>query len=140
MGDMLEDYLDILENKVAGYEGDYRELITAAPDILRLLNDLLAYEGLTREHRQHITAAIAYFVSPYDVLSEPVFGYMGYIDDLYLASYTLRRVLDDLPVDVVEGFWKGDGDLRSVVDEVYDTSSRLLGSKVGEILVYVGLE
>ena len=137
---MLEDYLDILEDKVAGYEGDYRELIIAAPDILRLLDDLLGYGGLTREHRQHITAAIAYFVSPYDVLSEPVFGYMGYIDDLYLASYTLRRVLDDLPVDVVEGFWKGEGDLRSVVDEVYDTSSRLLGSKVGEILVYVGLE
>jgi hypothetical protein len=40
---------------------------------------------------------------------------------------------------VVEGFWKGDGNLRSVVDEVYDTSSRLPGSKVGEILVYVGL-
>ncbi len=45
-----------------------------------------------------------------------------------------------LPVDVVEGVWKGDGDLRSVVDEVYDTSSRLPGSNVGEILVYVGLE
>jgi uncharacterized membrane protein YkvA (DUF1232 family) len=65
---------------------------------------------------------------------------MGYIDDLYLASYTLRRVLDDVPVDVVEEYWKGDGDLRSVVDEVFDTSSRLLGSKVGEIMVYVGLE
>ena len=48
MWDMLEDYLDILEDKVAGYEGDYRELIIAAPDILRLLNDLLGYGGLTR--------------------------------------------------------------------------------------------
>jgi hypothetical protein len=41
---------------------------------------------------------------------------------------------------VVEGFWKGDCDLRYIVDEVYDTSPRLPGSKVGEILVYVGLE
>jgi len=40
----------------------------------------------------------------------------------------------------VEGFWKGDCDLRFVVDEVYDTSSWLPGPKVGEILVYVGLE
>jgi hypothetical protein len=48
--------------------------------------------------------------------------------------------LDILPVDVVEGIWKGDCDLRSVVDDVYDTSTRLPGSKVGEILVYVGLE
>ena len=60
------------------------------------------------------------------------------MDDLYLASYTLRRGLDDLPVDIVERFWKVDGNLRSVVDEVYDISSQLLGSKVGEILVYVG--
>jgi len=41
---------------------------------------------------------------------------------------------------VVEGVWKGDCDLRSVVDEVYDTSARLPVSKVREILVYVGLE
>jgi len=39
---------------------------------------------------------------------------------------------------VVEGFWKGDCDLRSAVDEVYDTLARLPGSKVGDILVYVG--
>ncbi len=42
--------------------------------------------------------------------------------------------------EVVKEYWKGDCDLRSVVDEVYDTSARLPGSKVGEILVYVGLE
>jgi hypothetical protein len=41
---------------------------------------------------------------------------------------------------VVEKYWKEDCDLRSVVEEVYDTSSRLPGSKVREILVYVGLE
>jgi hypothetical protein len=41
---------------------------------------------------------------------------------------------------VVEEFWKGDCDLRFVVDEVDDTSARLPGSKVEEILVYVGLE
>jgi hypothetical protein len=45
-----------------------------------------------------------------------------------------------LPVDVVEEFWKGDCDLRFVVDEVYDTSSKLPGPKVGEILVNVGLK
>jgi len=41
---------------------------------------------------------------------------------------------------VVEEYWKGDCDLHFVVDEVYDTSPRLPGSNVGEILVYVGLE
>jgi hypothetical protein len=51
------------------------------------------------------------------------------VEDLYV-----------LPVDVGDAYWKGDCDLRSVVDEVYDTSTRLPGSKVGEILVYVGLE
>jgi len=45
-----------------------------------------------------------------------------------------------LPVDVVEEYWKWGCDLRSIVDEVYDTSSRLPGSKMGEILVNVGLE
>ena len=47
--------------------------------------------------------------------------------------------LDILPVTVVEVVWKGDCDLRFAVDEVYDISARMPGSKVGEILVYVGL-
>ena len=51
------------------------------------------------------------------------------MEDLYVLS-----------VDVVKGFWKGDCGLRFVVDEVYSTSARLPGLKVGEILVYVGLE
>jgi len=41
---------------------------------------------------------------------------------------------------VERGSGKGGGDLRFVVDEVYGTSARLPGSKVGEILVNVGLE
>jgi len=32
---------------------------------------------------------------------------------------------------VVEEYWKRDCDLRSVLDEVYDNSSRLPGSNVG---------
>jgi hypothetical protein len=48
--------------------------------------------------------------------------------------------LNILPVDAVEEYWKGDCGLRFVADEVYDISARLPGSKVGEILVYVGLE
>ncbi|MCD4842718.1 MAG: hypothetical protein K8R08_12090 [Methanosarcinales archaeon] len=40
----------------------------------------------------------------------------------------------------MEEYWKGDCELRSVMDEVYDISARLPGSKLGEILVYVGLE
>jgi hypothetical protein len=42
------------------------------------------------------------------------------VDDLYV-----------LPVDVMEEYWKGDCDLRSVVDEVYNTSFRLPGVKGG---------
>jgi hypothetical protein len=54
------------------------------------------------------------------------------IDAFYLVRTggNLEEDLDFLPVDVVEGFWKGDCDLRFVVDEVYDTSARLPGSKV----------
>jgi hypothetical protein len=32
---------------------------------------------------------------------------------------------------VEEGVWKGDSDLRSIVDEVYDISARLPGVKGG---------
>jgi len=40
--------------------------------------------------------------------------------------------LDILPVDVVEGVWKGDCDLRTVVDEVYDTRPSCRGQRWGD--------
>jgi hypothetical protein len=50
-------------------------------------------------------------------------------------------VLCILTVDVVKGvFGKGGGDLCFAVSEVYCTSFWMPGPKVGEILVYVGLE
>lgn len=131
---MLDDYLDTLREKVAGYEGEYVELMTAAPDLLQLMDSLLKYDGLSEEQRLHVKVAVDYFVSPVDVMSEQIYGYMGYIDDLFLASYTLKKVLEDVPLSVLEGMWKGDGDLVSVVDEVYRVSSGLLGSKVDEVL------
>ena len=137
---MLEDYLAELEEKVSRYEGDYQPQIAAAPHLLGLLNNLLSYEGLSPEHGDLIRSAIAYFVSPFDVISEAIYGYMGFMDDLYVASYTLRKVLDDLPIAVVEEYWGGDGDLRSFVDEVFETSAGLMGSKTGEILAHLGVE
>ena len=63
------------------------------------------------------------------------------IDAFYLVGTgtNWEEDLDILPVDVLEGFLKGDCDLRFVVDKIYDTSARLPGSNVGEILVYVEL-
>lgn len=137
---MLDDYLDTLREKVAGYEGEYVELMTAAPDLLQLMDSLLKYDGLSEEQRLHVKVAVDYFVSPVDVMSEQIYGYMGYIDDLFLASYTLKKVLEDVPLSVLEGMWKGDGDLVSVVDEVYRVSSGLLGSKVDEVLERAGFK
>ena len=41
---------------------------------------------------------------------------------------------------MVEEYWKGNGNMRSVVDGVNDISARLPGSNAGAILMYVGLE
>jgi len=56
------------------------------------------------------------------------------IDAFYLVrtDANWEEDLYVLPIDVVEEYWKGDCDLRFVVDEVYDTSSRVPGSKVGD--------
>lgn len=135
---MLDDYLDTLRKKVAGYEGEYEELMRAAPDMLQLMDSLLKYDGLSQEQKLQVKVAVDYFISPEDVMSEQIYGYMGYMDDLFLASFTLKKVIEDVPVAVLEGLWKGDGDLVSVVDEVYGVSSGLLGSKVDEVLERAG--
>jgi len=55
------------------------------------------------------------------------------IDAFYLVGTggNCEEDLDILPVDVVEGFWKGDCDLRSIVDEVYILRPGCLGQRWG---------
>ena len=139
MENKFKDFSDVLSDNLESYEGEYASFIDHGPDIYRLLTEILNEESVSPKTRLEISAAIAYYVIPMDVISEQIYGPYGYIDDIFISVYVIKNVASLLGHEFLEKYWKGKEPLESVIDECYDRSVEVLEAKTDEILRYVGL-
>ena len=135
----FKDFYDTLVENLEGYEGEYAYFINCGPNLFNLLCDLLSQKEINRQMRLEISAAIAYYVAPDDVIPEEIYGPYGYIDDIFISVYVLRKVAKEFGYDFLQNLWKHDTDVKKVMDDCYDNSLDLLEDKVHEVLSYVGL-
>lgn len=135
----FKDFYDTLIENLDGYEGEYAYFINCGPNLFNLLCDLLSQEEIDRQMRLEISAAIAYYVAPDDIIPEEIYGPYGYIDDIFVSVYVLRKVAKILGYDFLQNLWKHETDVKEVMDDCYDNSLELLEDKVHAVLSYVGL-
>ena len=135
----FKDFYDTLIENLEGYEGEYAYFINCGPNLFNLLCDLLSQKEISREMRLEISAAIAYYVAPDDIIPEEIYGPYGYIDDIFIAVYVLRKVAKEFGNDFLQNSWKHDSNVQEVMDDCYSNSLDLLEDKVHDILSYVGL-
>ena len=135
----FKDFYDTLVENLDGYEGEYAYFINCGPNLFNLLCDLLSQKEINRQMRLEISAAIAYYVAPDDIIPEEIYGPYGYIDDIFISVYVLRKVAKEFGYDFLQNLWKHDTDVKKVMDDCYDNSLDLLEDKVHEVLSYVGL-
>ena len=136
----FKEFYDVLKENLESYEGDYESFVDYGPELFKLLTDILDEKKASADVRLKICAAIAYFVIPYDIIPEQIYGPFGYIDDIYLCVYVLEDIKNDLGYGILEKLWAGNNDLNDVLEECYEKSSSILGEKNNDILNYVGLE
>jgi uncharacterized membrane protein YkvA (DUF1232 family) len=135
----FQDYYDVLSYNLESYKGEYAPFIDNGPALFKFLNDLLISKELASEYRLKISAAIAYYVAPMDVIPEQIYGPYGYIDDIFITAYVIKLLADEHGFSYLEKFWEGDKELKVVVEECYDKSSEILEDKIREVLDFVGL-
>ena len=135
----FKDFYDTLIENLEGYEGEYAYFINCGPNLFNLLCDLLSQEEIDRLMRLEISAAIAYYVAPDDIIPEEIYGPYGYIDDIFVSVYVLRKVAKEFGYDFLQNLWKHETDVKEVMDDCYDNSLELLEDKVHVVLSYVGL-
>jgi uncharacterized membrane protein YkvA (DUF1232 family) len=97
----------ILALVVIGRRTAARELATLLPNLVRLFRGLLRDHRVPRGSKLLLGAAIAWFVSPIDLVPEfiPV---LGPLDDAVVAALVLRHVVRKAGRDVVAEHWAGD--------------------------------
>jgi uncharacterized membrane protein YkvA (DUF1232 family) len=135
----ISDFYEVLRDNVEGYEGELSEIIKYTPDFFKLLTNLLEDPVVPLESKPLINAAIAYFVAPFDALPEAIYGAVGYVDDLFLCAWTLKRLEERIGYAPLRNNWSGEEELSKVIDEVYGKSRETIKELEIDILEYVGL-
>lgn len=135
----MYNFIEGLQREVEGYGGTLRDVVVLAPIYASLMLHLLNDPRLTRDQRLLVDAALAYLVSPNDVIPEDQVGAYGYLDDIFCCAYVATRVAEDLGWDVLEEGWTGEGSAHLVSTRVLGREQELLGTAGDDVLRFAGL-
>lgn len=131
----------LLEEDIYGYQGELSELISQAPALYRLMTRLLDDPSLPRDLSPLVIAAIAYFITPADIIPEESIGPKGYVDDIFLCAFVADSVLRESGSEaILIRNWDGKTPVVSLVREILSREQELIGDKKEQILRYIGYE
>jgi len=130
----IADYLD--KNNF-----HYGDLLLMAPDFFHLIVKLSLDPRVDARKKAKLVFAIAYFISPIDLLPELFFGPIGYMDDLALAAYILNDFINNNDTDILYEHWAGPSDVLAAVQNILTLANNFLGeglwsrikNKIGKI-------
>ena len=133
----FKDFYDTLLENLDNYTGEYESFIDYGPALFKLLCDLLNAD-IDKSLRLPICGAIAYYVTPEDIIPEQVYGPYGYIDDIYLSSYVLKMVASRHGYEFIQE--RSSPDIENIINECEAKSLEILNDdEVKSILDYIGL-
>ena len=141
MENNFKDFYDTLKDNLDSYEEEYDSFIDYGPELYKLLCSCLNSKKVNSDLRLSISAAIAYYVVPMDVIPETIYGPYGYIDDIFMSVYALQRVAEEYGYDFLQNIWEYDNNIKDVMDDCYEKSIEVLEEDdIKAILTYTGLE
>ncbi len=128
--------LDIREwvQSKTGKESQWSEYLLLAPDLFHLLAKLALDKEVPASEKAKIAGALAYFISPIDLLPEALLGPIGYLDDVALAAYVINSVMKNCDHAIVTRHWAGEQNILDLVQQIMDVASDMLGNKIWDKL------
>lgn len=134
----FKDFYDTLIENLENYTGEYESFIDFGPTLFKILCELLKTD-IDYSLRLPICGAIAYYVTPEDVIPENVYGPYGYIDDIYLSSHVLKIVGEKHGYDFIQSVSPVEG-IEEIILECEEKSLQVLkDDEIKSIIEYIGL-
>lgn len=134
MEERHEDFYQKLRRRIQGWlagKGEnycYADYLLVGPDLFHLLCRLAGDRRVPPSEKAKIAGAIAYFVSPIDLIPEGLIGPLGYIDDIALAAYVLNSVINAGHGEIAKEHWAGEDNLLDVIQQVLELADKVVGS------------
>jgi len=95
-----------------------RGMLLLLPDLTVLLIRLARDGRVPWPAKILAGAAVAYVLSPIDLLPEGLLGPLGLIDDLLIVSAVLSKLLESVHPDLVRSHWSGHGDALDAIQRL----------------------
>lgn len=119
-------------NDKANIDHKWREYLLLVPDTFYLLVKLIQDPDVPQGKKLKLITAVAYFISPIDVVPEAILGPIGYLDDLGIAAYVLNDLLNSVDPQVVKRNWVGDIDVLYMIKKVLANIDNIIGKGIWE--------
>jgi uncharacterized membrane protein YkvA (DUF1232 family) len=137
-GELVDERLDFykrLRHRIVewvkspkGRRNKWAEVLLLAPDLFHLLCKLSLDPEVPVKEKAKLAIAIAYFISPIDLIPEIITGPIGYVDDIALAAWVLNSIINNTDPELVRKHWAGEGDILDIIKKILGLADRLFGS------------
>lgn len=113
-----------------GTLGRTADFLLLVPDVFILLWRLLGDSRVKGKDKILVASAVAYFISPIDLMPEAFLGPIGYLDDLVFGVYVLNHMLTTVDVNVLREHWSGSADVLQTIRRVMNAADDLVSKEV----------
>jgi uncharacterized membrane protein YkvA (DUF1232 family) len=126
----LRDKIRVWARSEDGKANRWTEYLLYAPDLFHLLCKLTIDKRVSSKSKAKLAAAIAYFVSPLDLVPEAIVGPIGFVDDIALAAYVLNAIINETDSSIIEEHWAGDDNVLHVIKKILGVTNEMVGRRV----------
>ena len=118
------------ETTTPGSRVPIKDAVLALPNILKLLARLVPDPRVDRRRRLVALGAVAYAVSPVDLIPEAI-PVLGKVDDLVVAILAVRMLLDGAQEELLAEHWDGPPEVLEIFDDLVGWVAGLVPKRVG---------
>src|SRR5436305_15151747 len=111
-----------------------KNLLMFLPNMVILCGRLMVDKRVPRAERALFAAAVIYAIMPFDFIPDMI-PFVGQIDDLFLISLTLLRLIDRTDDVIVREHWRGGGDIVQLAESAAAIAPLLMPKRIARVLL-----
>src|SRR5437762_9243566 len=111
-----------------------KNLLMFLPNMVVLCARLMVDSRVPRVERALFAPAIIYAIIPFDFIPDMI-PFVGQIDDLFLISLTLLRLIDRTDDIIVREHWRGGGDIVQLAESAATLAPLLMPRRISRVLL-----
>src|SRR5881398_365151 len=111
-----------------------KNLLMFLPNMVALCARLMVDKRVPRTERALFAAAVIYAIIPFDFIPDMI-PFVGQVDDLFLISLTLLRLIDRTDDTIVREHWRGGGDIVQLAESAATIAPLLMPRRISRVLL-----